>query len=105
MHLKFITMVRLDGFFKEVYSGNGNPLVPFCGYTENVRSSHSLLPDNSWSSLDLVAGSGKSILWFVLLPFKLPSKFIWSTQFFDHTRPPTLARCRDGLDGLLLFRL
>jgi len=35
-HAKLITMVRLSGFFKEVYSINGNPLVPSCGCMENV---------------------------------------------------------------------
>jgi archaellum component FlaC len=37
LHAKPITTVLLNGFFKEVYSINGNPLVPSCGYTENVR--------------------------------------------------------------------
>ena len=36
---KLITTVQLDGFFKAVYSINGNPLTPSCGYTENVRYS------------------------------------------------------------------
>jgi DNA repair ATPase RecN len=35
-HAKLITVVRLSGFFKEVYSMNGNPLVPSCGCMENV---------------------------------------------------------------------
>ena len=35
-HAKLITMARLSGFFKEVYSINGNPLVPSCGCMENV---------------------------------------------------------------------
>jgi hypothetical protein len=30
-------MVQLNGFFKAVYSINGNPPTPSCGYTENVR--------------------------------------------------------------------
>ena len=36
LHAKLITTVRLNGFFKEVSSINGNPPVPSCGYTENV---------------------------------------------------------------------
>ncbi len=33
---KLITMVLLNGFFKAVYSINGNPPVPSCGYMESV---------------------------------------------------------------------
>ena len=40
-HAKLITPVQLSGFFKEVYSTNGNLLDPSCGYTENVRYSRS----------------------------------------------------------------
>jgi prophage DNA circulation protein len=38
-HPKFVTTARLNGSFKAVYSINGNPQTPFCGYTENVRYS------------------------------------------------------------------
>ena len=41
-HAKLITPVQLNGFFKELYSMNGNPPDPFCGYTENVRYSRPL---------------------------------------------------------------
>ncbi len=34
---RLITMVQLNGFFKGVYSMNGNPLGPSCGYMESVR--------------------------------------------------------------------
>ena len=59
-------MVQPNGSFKAKYSINGNPLVHCCGYMENVCHSLPLLcvgqiPDH----LDSVAGSGKSILWFV----------------------------------------
>ena len=33
---KLITMARLSGFFKEVYSINGSPLARSCGCMENV---------------------------------------------------------------------
>ena len=39
MHAKLITAARLNGFSKEAYSINGNPLTPSCGYMENVRHS------------------------------------------------------------------
>jgi uncharacterized protein YoxC len=39
LRAKFITAVQLNGFFKAVYSINGNPPTLFCGYTENVRHS------------------------------------------------------------------
>ena len=35
--LRLIIRVRPNGFFKAVYSINGNPLAPFCGYMESVR--------------------------------------------------------------------
>jgi hypothetical protein len=35
-HAKLITMARLSGFFKEVYSINGSPLARSCGCMENV---------------------------------------------------------------------
>ena len=34
---KLVTAVQLNGSFKEVYSMNGNLLVRFYGYMENVR--------------------------------------------------------------------
>ena len=39
LHPKFIITVQFNGFFKAVYSINGNQPNPFCGYTENVRYS------------------------------------------------------------------
>ena len=41
-HATLVTMVQLNGFFKELYLINGNPLGPCCGYTENVRCSRIL---------------------------------------------------------------
>jgi uncharacterized protein YoxC len=38
-HPKLIITVQLNGFFKAVYSVNGNPLSPSCGFMENVRYS------------------------------------------------------------------
>ena len=35
---KLIIMAQLNGFLKAVYSINGSPLTPSCGYTANVRS-------------------------------------------------------------------
>ena len=37
LHPKLVTTVQPNGFFKAVYSINGNPPSPSCGYTENVR--------------------------------------------------------------------
>jgi hypothetical protein len=60
--------VQPNGSFKVPSLINGDPLVTFCGYMENVRS---LCPSShySLSFFDFVAGSGKSVLWFVLLRF------------------------------------
>ena len=38
LHATLITTVQLNGFFKEVYSINGNPMAPSCGYMESVRT-------------------------------------------------------------------
>jgi hypothetical protein len=38
-HAKLITTVQLNGFFKAVYSINGNPPTPSYGYAESVRYS------------------------------------------------------------------
>jgi len=42
-HPKLITMAQLNGFFKAIYSTIGSPLVPSCGYMENVCSFYSSL--------------------------------------------------------------
>ncbi|KAI0265236.1 hypothetical protein BGY98DRAFT_1181612 [Russula aff. rugulosa BPL654] len=46
-----------SGFSKEVSSPNGNPMVRFCGSTENPPPA---------------AGSGKSVLWFVVIKYCQP---------------------------------
>jgi archaellum component FlaC len=46
-HAMLITTAQLNGFFKGVYSINGNLLAPSCGYTENVRYSWPLPSVNS----------------------------------------------------------
>jgi len=47
LHRKLITTAQPSGSFEAVYIRTGNPLAPFCGCTENVRSSQLLLCDNS----------------------------------------------------------
>jgi hypothetical protein len=47
LHRRLVTTVQLGGSFEAVYIRTGNPLAPFCGCTENVRSSQLLLRDNS----------------------------------------------------------
>ena len=51
------------GFVKARSLSNGSPLAISCGYTENVRLSQ--LSRRRYLTL-LLAGSGKSVLWFVL---------------------------------------
>ena len=65
-HPKLITMAQLNGFFKAIYSMIGRLLVPSCGFMESVCSFCSPLRDVGPNHLDSVAGSGKSVLWFVL---------------------------------------
>ena len=38
LHAKLTTAIQLNGSFKAVYSANGSPLLPSCGYMENVCS-------------------------------------------------------------------
>ena len=105
-HATLITTVPLDGFFKDLYSINGSPLGPCCGYTESVRTlgphQASSTPDHR-SSLNSVAGSGKSILWLVVpQPFSTVVK-LTSIQFVDHRRYRSLARHWEGVHGLFLL--
>ena len=39
LRARLITTVQLNGFFKAVYSINGNPMTPSCGYTGSVSYS------------------------------------------------------------------
>ncbi len=61
---------RLLGFFKVVSIQNGGRLLHSCGFMANVRSLHSLHPNTSLTCI-LIAGSGKSVLWFVAFPLFL----------------------------------
>jgi len=52
-------------FFQGSIFKKWNPLIPSCGYMENVRTPglhHATAPDH----LLYLAGSGKSVLWFAL---------------------------------------
>jgi hypothetical protein len=60
------TKERLPGSLKAVFLRTGSPVTLCCGSTENVRSPKLLLAAITQSTL-FVAGSGKSILWFVSL--------------------------------------
>jgi hypothetical protein len=65
-----ITREQRSGFAKEVSSPNGNPMGRFCGSTESVRS-----PDLSGAAAadsHPLAGSGKSVLWFVAIKNRHP---------------------------------
>ena len=46
LRARLITTVQLNGFFKAAYLINGNPLTPFCGYTESVSYSWPLPCDD-----------------------------------------------------------
>ena len=67
LHARLTTKVQLNGFFKAVYSINGNPPARSCGYTENVRYSWPSSRDDPRSSSLFIAGSGKSVIWFAFL--------------------------------------
>ena len=55
----------------------------------------------------ILAGAGKSILWFVNpLPFlSTLTDVVYNSQFYNHPRYPSQVRRRASLDGLFLFRL
>jgi hypothetical protein len=52
------------GYFKAISSSNGSPLAASCGSTENVRLGLHLLGERFLTPM-LLAGSGKSVIWFV----------------------------------------
>jgi hypothetical protein len=56
------TRDQQDGSSEVVISKNGNPSVPCCGFTASVRH-WPILPCSALMRLDIVAGSGKSVLW------------------------------------------
>jgi len=63
---KLITVALLPGLHKTAYSGNGNPLVPFCGSMAHVRVSPSH-PSVRLTRSNISAGSGKTIISYVSL--------------------------------------
>ena len=71
LHPMPITTAQLNGFLMAVFLKNGNLLVPSCGFTENVCSSLTLLRATNPDHFLSIAGSGKSVLRFVLLQLVL----------------------------------
>ena len=103
-HVVLITRKQQTGFSKEEYTKNGSQQVRFSGPMENVR----LVPFRSRYALIMscnVAGSGKSILWFVdfLLSFSEVTDF--SCQFVDHPRYREHVQRRKCINGIFLFGL
>ena len=72
LHTKLVMMVQLNGSFKVVYSRNGRPPVPSYGYTGSVSFSKLHFALSVLIILVFVAGSGKSVLRFVLSRLVLP---------------------------------
>jgi hypothetical protein len=79
-HAILITRKPQTGSSKGAFSGNGNQKVLLSGLTENVR-----YPPSA-PTLVIVAGSGKSILWFVDLQLHPSWITDVSCQFYDHRR-------------------
>ena len=65
-HATLVTREQQSGSFREVSFENGSRLVLCCGFTGSVRSFLFPFPIYSHRRLSLIAGSGKSILWFVV---------------------------------------
>ena len=104
---KSITTAQLNGFSKAVYSINGSPLTPSCGYTENVRNvlpSPRTTPDHLLFILCFYSGFGEKCC--LVRPSLTHSTLMRMTspiQFLDHTRYHGLVRHWEGIDGLFLF--
>jgi len=79
--VKPITVGRLHGLRKDMPSNSGNPLAPFCGSTAYVSMTPSCLLLLLMVS-DILAGSGKSILWYVS-----PQLFVISCSHFSTAQP------------------
>jgi hypothetical protein len=89
---KLIMTARLNGSSEAVYSGNGNPLVPFYGFMESVRSSVLSTRRSLMAILYFIAGPRKERA--MVRPSSSQNCFLiftWSTQFIDHSRYYSLA--------------
>ena len=64
LHASPTTKERHPGSSKVVFSSSGSRLLLFCGSMENVRPFSSSLFDTPLTPI-FIAGSGKSVLWFV----------------------------------------
>jgi hypothetical protein len=64
LRVLLITRKLQHGFSRETFTRNGNQKVRSCGFTESVRRVPILFPMPP-DGVFIVAGSGKSILWFV----------------------------------------
>ena len=106
LRVMLITRGPQPGSFKAAYIMNGNRHLRFFGSMESVRPCST--PYSSLRDGDLcVAGSGKSVLWFVvsLLFLSKIADVIYPCQFYNHRRYPSHVRCKSSLNGLFLFRL
>jgi hypothetical protein len=65
LHARHTTRERHLGFFKAVFSNSGSHLLPSYGYMATVCSFFSSILYISLTPI-FVAGSGKSVLWFVI---------------------------------------
>jgi hypothetical protein len=66
LHVVLTTREQPTGSFRAAYSRAGSPLVRCCGFMENVRCSRlSRLTTTNDPADYLLAGSGKTIIWFV----------------------------------------
>lgn len=99
---KLIIVAPLRGSHKEASSLNGNQLLPSCGSTAYV----SILPTILLLLLidsDVLAGSGKSILWYILLQLL----FIGCSHVVDSSTiiEDVQGTCQTGLATFAIFYL
>jgi hypothetical protein len=99
LHVVPIASKNPSGFSKEVSSPNGNPMVRFCGSTENVRS-----PDiSSLTTLMTTSCSRLREERSLVCPYQTPSTFVIHLQVSSTIIQDIIALRRDGLASMAYF--
>ena len=103
LHVVLVMREQQIGSLKVVSLENGNPLVPYCGFTESVRSLYHLHP----TPTDDISRSGLRQERTLVRPCQtmLPLKYLPSSQLHNCQRHNFPTRQWTGFCGLLLFRL
>ena len=101
-HAALIIRKLQPGFFKEAYFKSGSQQDRSFGSTENVCPTFFLTRLYLIASF-IVAGSGKSVIWFVVFNGFLSEVTDFSCQFHGHRRYSSHVRDWKYVDGVFLF--